>query len=267
MGLSGISAACLDAIVKLLNYGDEINNAKLLTCSKSHCFILTVDIHDLVAVKSGFSSGYNGEGPRALATALLIFQRHGIDVEEYEVSSDIIEKIDRSCLMANDIDKINNSSPISYEPWYKYSDALEFTFRNNTDWLNRLFPQTIPLGIIDSRLTDLALKFQEDPDNALLSGYRRLEDIIRARTGLNREHSKKLFAKAFHGENSLLTWDDIDQGEQAGRAQLFTGTYMAFRNRRAHRELNHSIREALQEFLLINQLYLLEKQSIMRVEE
>ncbi len=42
---------------------------------------------------------------------------------------------------------------------------------------------------------------------------------------------------------------------------LFTGAYMAFRNPRAHRELAHDLGAALGEFLLLNQLYLLEMGS------
>ncbi len=39
------------------------------------------------------------------------------------------------------------------------------------------------------------------------------------------------------GPGASLGWKDIDLSEQAGRVSLFTGVYLAYRNRRAHQEL------------------------------
>lgn len=69
-GLAGISQACQDAVMRLLQYGDRITRARILSCSKNHCFLLTVNVGDLVAVKSGFASGYGGGGPHAFSYVL-----------------------------------------------------------------------------------------------------------------------------------------------------------------------------------------------------
>jgi len=71
------------------------------------------------------------------------------------------------------------------------------------------------------------------PDDRLLTGYRRLEDIARERTAID-EHGTKLFAQAFDPNTGKLTWKDAGDGERAGRMQLFKGSYLAYRNRRAH---------------------------------
>jgi hypothetical protein len=44
--------------------------------------------------------------------------------------------------------------------------------------------------------------------------------------------------------------------------QLFTGTFAAHRNPRAHREPKERAAIALREFLLLNHLYILEAQAI-----
>ena len=119
------------------------------------------------------------------------------------------------------------------------------------------FPDTIPLSIIDSRITDLVNDFFTDPDARLLSGYRRLEDMLRKRTGIE-GHGSKLFSQVFQGKDAKLTWQGLDANEINGRAQLFSSTYMAFRNPRAHREVNHSAREQLMELLFLNSLFILE---------
>jgi hypothetical protein len=48
---------------------------------------------------------------------------------------------------------------------------------------------------------------------------------------------------------------------------LFTGAFMAYRNRRAHRELRDDRDGQLREFLLLNQLYVLENESTERNDD
>ena len=112
---------------------------------------------------------------------------------------------------------------------------------------------------------DLALNFEEHPDNSIISGYRRLEGIVRDRTGLTHAHGAKLFSKAFQEDQSILHWEEIKPSEQIGRASIFIGIYMAFRNPRAHREpATGTTAEAIREFMLLNELFLLESQSVTR---
>ena len=101
----------------------------------------------------------------------------------------------------------------------------------------------------------------KDPDGAVIGAYRRLEDVIRKRSEIN-ESGTKLFSKAFFNDDSPLRWDVPDASESKGRGQLFTATYMSFRNARAHRELSLTIKQELREFLLINELFLLESEAI-----
>jgi hypothetical protein len=72
---------------------------------------------DLVAVKSGFSSGYRGEVPRDLSTVLQLLKRHGTEIEEYLVSPEIIERIDKSCLTIDDIELIESLQPVRRTRW------------------------------------------------------------------------------------------------------------------------------------------------------
>lgn len=268
LGLAGISASCLDAIVRLIHFGDKIHKAKLLSCfgehSGTHCFLLTINYDELIAIKSGFSSGYRGEGPAALSMALQLLQKHGVEIDEYEVSPEVIARVEQSCLTNKDIASIDASRHLPPRDLYDYIYDQEERLKASDEMLARRFPEAMPFGIIDSRLYDLALNFETQPDNSIMSGYRRLEDIVRERTGLT-ESNAKLFSKAFQGEEPFLFWKGIDDaGELSGRASLFTATYMAFRNRRAHREPDPYAGGSLQEFLLLNHLYWLEKESVIR---
>jgi len=92
-----------------------------------------------------------------------------------------------------------------------------------------------------------------------MKGYRRLEDIPRNRTAIE-EHGTKLIAQTFRPNGGKLTWKSASEAERAGRMALFNGVYMAYRNRRSHREAKDGAENLLVEFLLLNHLYLLEKE-------
>lgn len=285
-GLPGITSHCLRAIVRLIHFGDVVEKAALVSCENRHAFILALEYDRQIAIKSGFSSGYPGEGPRGLSKALLLLERHCNDIEEYEVSEGFIDRIDDSCLMSEDLDSLEAAQPVRPVRYYDYvfeqdSGDDESTFEDfiashdsspeviarsskQDRLLNKLFPKEIPFGILDDRIVDLAFKFRSDPDGAILTAYKRLEGIIRRKIGGSDKSGSTLISDAFLKESSPLCWQREHQTEQKGRAQLFVGAFMAFRNRRAHREISLSPEEELREFLLVNELYLLEATTTLR---
>ena len=255
-GAAGSSAACRTAVLQLLLYGGRIGSALILTNDHRHGLLLTVGEGDLIAVKSGFSSGYAGEGPRTMSFVLEILLSHAVEIDELAVDNELLTRLDASALTAADVDQLKSARPIRPSRWYDY--ILDFSDRRQKGTLFEETEPRIPLGLIDARLIDLAIHFEDEPDHRLLVGYRRLEDVVRTRTGLEREFGAKLFQVAFGGEESLLHWEGIDGAEQQGRLLLFTGTYMAHRNPRAHQESRQALRQQAREFLLLNHLYALE---------
>lgn len=259
VGLSGISKESQDGVFRLLQFGDQITHARILSSSDDHCLLLTVNVGDTVAVKSGFSSGYLGEGPRTFSYVLEVLEAHGVEIEEYEVSPEVIERLDTSSLTVADLEAINAAKPVRPRRWRDYIiEERPGKNRDTTPW--RDFPLVIPFAIIDSRIADLAMSFWEGPDDRLMTGYRRLEDIVRQRTKID-EHGTKLFSQAFAPNGGRLTWKDASDAERAGRMELFTGAYKAYRNRRAHRESKDGSDKLLTEFLLLNHLFLSERES------
>jgi hypothetical protein len=216
---------------------------------------------DYVAVKSGFATGYSGEGPRRLSYVLQILESHGATIVEHDVAHSLLDKIDSSALTTSDIEGIEGAAPVRPPRWHSYVFESHFDgARKGTLWREE-FPPVMPFALIDARIMDLALDFWSRPDNSLLVGYRRLEDIVRERTTIE-HHGSKLFSHAFNPDDGPLTWERVDNGERAGRMQLFTGTYNAHRNRRAHKELREHPEELLGEFLLLNHLYCLEQEAV-----
>jgi hypothetical protein len=258
-GVAGSTIDCLAAVKRLLQFGDVISSVRILSCGRDHCLLLTKDIGDRIAIKSGFASGYSGQGPRGFSHALLFLKAHGAEIDECEVNDALIERLDNSALTTVDITRIDKAKPIRPSRWYDYILA-EHDDAESDGTLWREFPIVIPFSIVDGRIIDLALSFWAGPDDKLLKGYRRLEDIVRERTGLD-EHGAKLFSKAFSGASAPLGWMGLDDGEKVGRSQLFASAYMAHRNPRAHREMKSYLDEQLAEFLLLNHLYRLEREA------
>ncbi|HEO1839404.1 TPA: TIGR02391 family protein [Acinetobacter baumannii] len=261
-GNQGITQTCLMSLCNLIQTHSDLTYTLLLTNEQTHAFIIKDENESFYVIRSGFTSGYMGEGPRGLATALTLLKRHEIETEEILVSSKILRKANNSTLNDSEIELLFKQEiirPIRLHDYiYPFTKEVSETHKSK-----RYYPLELPYSILDDRIFDLALLFKHDPDSALLKAYKRLEDIIRDRTKLT-EHSYKLFSQAFQGDNALLTWKVPDIGEIKGRANLFTGTFMAFRNARAHRESTENYAQMFREFLLVNELYLLETEAIER---
>lgn len=259
VGIAGVSAACKDAVIGLLQYGARVSLVRVLSHASQHCLLLTVSLSDFVAVKSGFGSGYAGEGSAAFSLVLQLLRTHGADLEEYDVDEGVLKRLDMSALTRADLLHIDAAPPIRPPRWPDYLLKNDWErSENGTLW--REFKPVIPFAIIDPDIVDLALKFDEKPDDCLLKGYRRLEDLVRERTGID-EHGAKLFSQAFLGQPPKLTWPNTSESQRVGRASLFTGAFMAYRNPRAHREQEEQSSE-LAEFLLLNQLFVLEREAV-----
>ncbi|KAF7770109.1 hypothetical protein PCIT_a3068 [Pseudoalteromonas citrea] len=266
-GLAGISQNCIDAVVEMIHFGRKINTVKILTCGSDHscrhALLLNVDVDVDIAIKSGFTSGYSGEGPRSFAYILSLLRNFADDIDEYRVSRDFIRRINSSALTLQDLEWLVAQEPIRPQQWYEY---IYDHRHNNSSWIDD-FPAEIPLSLIDKRLLEVAISFKENPDNALMTGYRLLERLVKEKSGLTKETGAKLFSKAFTGENAPLYWDDLDGSESTGRANMYSSIFMAFRNRRAHQQLESNIHDDIREFLLLNQLFVLEQSTKVREVE
>lgn len=264
LGDSGITQICKDAVIQLIHAGEKIQEVKILTFeeaySKAHALLLTLEYDIQIVIKGGFASGYNGEATKGYAFVLNLLRNYTDSINEYIISKSIFERISNSSLTVKDLEYINSINPVRPARWYE----SVYLHKERERSIFSEFPLTIPMALLDQRLIELALDFNENPDNAIMSAYRKVESIVRERTGLDHESSTKLFAKAFQGDDSILYWGNLDSGESKGRASLFASVFMAYRNNRAHQEPRHNLNEDIREFMLINQLFILESEAVVR---
>lgn len=265
VGDSGVSRVCLEAVMRLIQFGDVIDEARLLTApsdrdTSTHAFLLSINGATDVAIRSGLTSGYAGEGPRTLAEVLALLLSCNVEIEEYAVPSKLLDRLNESSLTRDDVEVIKALRPIRPTRFHDYIVAFGQPARAPSyRWSD--FPAAIPFAILDARIADLAVTFWSDPDSRLMTGYRRLEGRLRERIQMD-EHGSRLISAAFNGNPALLKWNGCNDAECKGRAQLFTGAFMGYRNRRAHKDVPGERSEQLRELLLLNELFLLEAAAI-----
>jgi len=258
-GSCGITNVSEEAIQQIIQLGDEIVEAKILSHDHSHGFILKDAFSSFIGILPSFTTGYTGEGPRRFSYVLQLFKEHNIPINEYDISEKMMKRFEASALLSDDLNFIEVNKPVRPHRFHEY--ILEQHWKSSSAELWSSFKAIIPLSLIEPRLVDIAKNFADDPDSNLIKGFRRLEDSIRNRIA-SEKHGSKLMSEAFLDKDSLLSWSNIDNGEKTGRAQLFTGTFMAFRNPRAHKETKQTLELQIREFLLLNELFHLEAQAI-----
>lgn len=260
-GSKSSTRSCKDAVLRLLQYGDKISHVLIVSNAQTHCLVMHVNNTDVVAVRSGFRSGYPGEGPRTFSEILAILDERDIDIEEINVSPTTIEQIDSSNLSQANLDEICSTKPIRPVRWNDYIFEKHWKLARKGKLSSR-FPLTIPFAVIDSRIMDLAQSFWDDPDARLIDGYRRLESNVRSKAELD-EVGAKLIQQAFAVRGGKLGWEGVkNAGERDGRASVISGAFKAYRNRRAHRSVDDDREDLLSEFLLLNHLHRMERTAI-----
>ncbi len=257
LGRGGITRPCIDGVVQLIQFGEPIVKATLLSNLQDHDHGFLIEDHygNLTGIKAGFGSGYSGEGPRGLSSTLELLDRHNVEIDEVEVSRDLVDRLNHSALTRKDIDDIQTTKPVRPQRWFDYvqEDHLYNKKKRNLV-VSGMFPPVIPFALVHNNLVDVAIGFEEEPDGRLMNGYRRLEQNIKQMSGLSGTGSK-LFSKAILSNDAPLHWPDLDSSEQTGRAQLYSSVFMAYRNHRAHNEMSSSLARDIREFLILNELF------------
>jgi hypothetical protein len=207
-GIAGSSLDCESAVVRLVQAGNVPKLATIISCDNEHAVLLTTDNGDQIAVKTGFTSGYGGTGPSCFSLVLQMLRTHGCEIDECNVEKAVLERLDASALTLKDVNRIIASERVRPSRWPDYVLEKHYKGMDVGSFWREIRP-VMPFPLIDERIFDLSLTFESAPIDSILTGYRRLEDLIRRRV-LSHEHGNKLLTKAFVGENSCLHWNLSD---------------------------------------------------------
>ena len=84
----------------------KISAARMLTANERQSFIFTLGDKHLVAVKSGFASGYVGEGSTGLSAVFSLLQQYRVPFAAVEVNQGLLDRLDNNCLTDEDLDEV-----------------------------------------------------------------------------------------------------------------------------------------------------------------
>jgi uncharacterized protein (TIGR02391 family) len=253
-GHSGATRPCEEAVLEALQREARIIKARILTCGNHHGLLLVDEYEDLLIVKPGFASGYSGEGPSGFSKSLAMLSAHNAQIDEVDLTPAQYERLELSALTKTDVDAILSMRAVRISQYQDYVRRSDWEDANKGRLWSH-YPVRLPLAVIAPGLRDLVIEFDERPAFALQTGYARLEDRLRALTGMNHSGAK-LIEAAFSPKSPLLIMKDRrDRGEQAGLEFLFRGALQLHRNPHAHSEIARSLGDAVSEFLLINHLF------------
>lgn len=265
-GSTGITNRCLRAIQRLLQTS-VVARARVLSSPgptasvRQHGFLLLADPEDYVVVLPGFSSGYAGEGPRGLSQAIALLREFDVDMDELVLSADAFARLRVSALTNADLETICSSRPTAGTSVYDYLLERHLSTGGACPWDDA--DVAIPFPILHPRVRELALRFWTSPDATLTTAFRRLEDSIRQRSGLQHGYGRSLINRTFGSNSPRLIWAGVSGGETTGRAARFASALGAYRNPRMHSEPGSETRaELLRELLAVNELYFLLDEAV-----
>ena len=257
---------CIEAIALVLQIEEQVETALVLTYDHNHCFLIK-GYRSLYLIRNGFRSDHISEGYKGFVKALKLLQTHQVDIKELIVTLKEFETIKQNSLGDNHIETFLNNPSSRTNTIYEYISNLDYMLDKPLKTDN-YYPNGLPLALIDERILDLALKFKTDADSSIMNAYTRLEDIVREKID-SKKFSSSLMEDVFCSDLkknrlSIFKWESENEESSTAIGRLFVNTFKAYRNQRAHSEVKKSLKQLQREFLLINELYLLESEAIKR---
>lgn len=171
MGLARGARSCRDAVLRLLQGGVRVAKARIITAGEEHALLLTVDDADTIAIKTGL--GGQGENRGLRAQTLRLLRTHGADIDEWEVDPNFLRRVEVSALTRADLELLDDALPLRPVRWTAYLD--------DSDVETLTLPHSLPLGLIDGRLMDLAMRFYEAPERSVSAAAKRVEALAKDR--------------------------------------------------------------------------------------
>ena len=270
MGTPHDLRSCLLAIDTIVNSERPPKRASLVTWAEDrpkhlekHLFLFwSWKEARLTVVRSAFTSGYSGEGPRALSVALCMIWDKGVPMDQLYVSEDLFNAINRQHATEEMLNGLRVQGEL-VEPWtahYVRAEDKQMVLEQ-TFWPMWHTPG-LAFDFLDAELAERCHSLY--PDNvgsAIREAYILVEERLRAligssSTGEETLSGQDLISGALHPENGILTDRSLPRSERDGLFLMFKGSHMYVRNPRAHRFVDEKDPQCAIEFICLADLLL-----------
>lgn len=277
VGKPGMTCSCEKAVEEYITHRGPPDRVTLLSCERpwhegafDNAFMFEKEESEYFKtfVLDGFSCSSSGSAGEALSRIISLLEWHNVEsFREINIPREIMIRIHKQDVTVDDIEAIE-TSPSRGNPrrhrWENHAMPVN-------PWKGR--DVFLPMSLLDDRLVESGKAIIEDPDaseTVVREGFRLLEHILKSRVegyseaaGLD---AVKLIDFCFDKDKGALIWPGVKPGVTDGRRQLFRGAFQAIRNPFSHTVPDHDFARDIRHFLLLNELFTLEKQSITRME-
>lgn len=265
IGQYGSSQACLNAIRVILTGGYLASwgvewaptAATLVTRTGfsvkghgEHSFVFWDWVLPLTIVPSGFTSGYAGEGPKALALALLMIRAKDIPIYEVGVDGSVFNRLNRNRLTDRDISCLERTGKRhELSAVGRYLDIVELPNRSDKYIPFRYAcDRRIAWEWLDPELAGSCQELAEyDVRSALLKAFLVLKSRLVATFGVSESlDGEKLVNRVFGGNGILhaAAQHEEERNKVLAMRDLLSSLYRLFRNQYAHTQIEVPVLEA-----------------------
>ena len=249
MGLAGMARPSLLAVDAIVNSQHPPRKASVVTWMANpkdrqgkHLFLFwDWNEVDLTVVQSGFTSGYDGEGPRSYSQALCMILDRGISTNEIRVAETAFNAIEHRRMTTELAERLRSADDTPAEwLWISVWDRHETEVDDQTFWKTFHSPKP-DFDFLDPELSKRCRSlWPSHAETAVFEAFRIVEERLRALVGESSEGEdpligEKLITRALNPKNGILIDTSLTSSEREGLYLMFKGAYQFVRNPRAHR--------------------------------
>ena len=278
IGISGLTCKSEKAVEEYITHRGIPDKAILLSCERpwhegafDNALLLENENSEYYTtiVMDGFSSSSSGEAGEALSRIISLLEWHEVDeFREVKITYELMERIRNHEVTVDDVEVINDSSSRGNPRRHRW---MQHTLPVNP-WKGR--DVFLPLSLLDDRLAESGRMVIKDPrmsEGIVRDGFRLLEHILKNRAKSEDESGASLDAVrlidfCFDKDKGVLIWPEVKPGVVDGRRQMFRGAFQAIRNPASHSIPDDDFARDMRHLLVLNELFILEKQSVSRRE-
>ncbi|MDE2838674.1 MAG: hypothetical protein OXL97_14400 [Chloroflexota bacterium] len=261
---------CLLAIDTIVNSVRPPQRASLVTWAKDrprhlekHLFLFWGWREaPLTVVQSGFTSGYGGEGPRALSMALCMVFDKAIPLSQLYVNERLFNAVNRQRTTEKMLEELYvQGDPV--EPWAPHYVLVDHkrTIDERTFWPKWHTPSPV-FDFLDPELAErCGALYSANMQAAIREAYLVVEERLRSLMSDPSDDGHvltghRLIVKALQTESGELTDKSLPHSEREGLFLMFKGAYMNVRNSRAHRSIEEKDQQRAIELIYLADLLL-----------
>ena len=230
---------------------------------RNHAFVIWDWVTPITVVPSGFTSGYNGAGPKGLMYALMMLRAKDIPIYELEVDGGLFDRLSQTRLTDADLKRLTDGGQRNHLFFGSYTDSFA---ESDSAASSQIFDKYLPYlygalprvgwELLDQEIAEKSeMLARISMRSALVEAFFVLKSRLVAKYGVSATlDGTDLVNKIFGGNGVILAGsvdEDLRKDTEAMR-DLLAGLFKVFRNKYSLGSVDVPWFEAEAVFTMIN---------------